>query len=170
MAKNTIDFEKVYENCLKDVYYYCFTLTNNRDLAEELTQETFFKGLKSFHKFRGDCKASVWFCQIAKNTFYSQAKWQKRFVPVDSLPEQESGNESLETQMLEKENAYLLHQILHDTPEPYKEVFHLRTFGELPFLQIGQIFGKTETWARVTYYRARQQIQHKWKEMHYGDE
>lgn len=170
MSKNSIDFEEVYEKCLKDVYYYCLTLTHNRDLAEELTQETFFKGLKSFHKFRGDCKESVWLCQIAKNTFYSQEKWKKRFVSAASLPEQESETESLEVHILEKENAYLLHQILHTLAEPYKEVFHLRTFGELPFLQIGLIFGKTETWSRVTYYRARQQIQQKWKENHYGDE
>lgn len=72
--------------------------------------------------------------------------------------------------MLEKENVYLIHKILHTLPDPYKEVFHLRTFGELSFAQIGQIFDKSENWARVTYYRARQQIQKKWKEEHYGNE
>ena len=49
--------------------------------------------------------------------------------------------------------------ILHELPEPYKEVFQLRVFGELAFGQIGRIFGKTETWARVTYHRARLKIQ-----------
>lgn len=169
MFKNPTDFKEVYEKCLKDVYYYCLTLTHNRDLAEELTQETFFKGLKSFDKFRGDCKASVWFCQIAKNTFYSHSKWQKRFIQADSLPEPDTENVSPETQLIEKENVYRIHQILHTLPDPYKEVFHLRTFGELPFLQIGQLFEKSENWARVTYYRARQQIQKKWKEDYYGD-
>lgn len=170
MAKEPIDFNEIYEKCLKDVYYYCLTLTHDRDSAEELTQETFFKGLKNFHKFRGDCKAGVWFCQIAKHTFYTQAKWQKRFVPAESLCEPGCENISPEAQILEKENVRLIHKILHTLPDPYKEVFHLRTFGELPFSQIGEIFEKTENWARVTYYRARRQIQHKWKENHYGDE
>lgn len=52
-----------------------------------------------------------------------------------------------------------LHQILHSMEEPYKEVFHLRIFGELSFKKIGQIFGRTENWARVTYHRARLKIQ-----------
>lgn len=175
MPKHHDDFEKIYEDCIKEVYYYCLSLTKDIHNAEELTQETFFKALKSFHQFRGDCKPGVWLCQIAKNTYCTQAKWQKRFVPADSFSESEirttdTKNVSPEKEVLEQENIYLIHQILHRLPEPYKEVFHLRTFSELSFSQIGNLFGKTENWARVTYYRARQQIQKKWKEDCNGNE
>ena len=43
-------------------------------------------------------------------------------------------------------------------PSEDKEVFELRVFGELSFLEISKIFGKTESWARVTYHRARLKI------------
>lgn len=58
----------------------------------------------------------------------------------------------------DKDTALRIHLVLHELEEPYKEVFQLRVFGELPFAQIGMIFGKTENWARVTYHRARLKI------------
>lgn len=42
--------------------------------------------------------------------------------------------------------------------DPYKEVFTLRVFGELPFEKIGEIFGKSAGWARVTFYRSKKMI------------
>lgn len=65
------------------------------------------------------------------------------------------------SETVDKEQAIKIHRILHDLPEPYKEVFTLRVFGELRFGQIADIFGKTESWARVTYHRARMMIMDK---------
>ena len=59
---------------------------------------------------------------------------------------------------MDKEQAIAIHKLLHKLEEPYKEVFHLRTFGELSFKEIGEVFGKTESWSRVTYYRAKMKI------------
>ena len=64
----------------------------------------------------------------------------------------------MEEPLADRDTARQLHRLLHDLPEPYKEVFSLRIFGELPFAQIGELFGKTESWARVTYFRARQKL------------
>lgn len=148
------EFEEVYRLYFRDVYRYCLALTRDEQMAEEVTQETFFKALRAIDQFDGKCKLYVWLCQIAKNTWFSmRSKRQDRELAADV-----SAGESLEEQLLTRESAYEIHRILHRLEEPYKEVFSLRTFGELPFRQIGELFGKTESWARVTYHRARMKI------------
>ena len=149
------EFEEVYRLYFRDVYRYCLALTRDEQIAEEVTQETFFKALRAIDKFDGKCRLYVWLCQIAKNTYLSML--QKRRTG-EELPGELPSGESLEEKLLTKESAFEIHRILHALEEPYKEVFSLRTFGELPFRQIGALFGKTESWARVTYHRARLKI------------
>lgn len=148
------DFQEVYELYFKDVYKYALSLSRDPHVAEEVTQETFFKALKTIDSFRGQCRLYVWLCQIAKNTYFTYSRKQNRAVPeAEGL-----SGESLEDHLLTKESAFEIHKALHRLSEPYKEVFSLRVFGELPFSQIGELFGKTESWARVTYHRARMKI------------
>ena len=146
-------FEEVYEAYFKDVYKYALALCRDEHMAEEVTQETFFKALKSIDSFRGQCKLYVWLCQIAKNTYFSMAAKSRNREPGEI-----GETEDLESALLRSESAFEIHKALHALEEPYKEVFSLRIFGELPFRQIGQLFGKTESWARVTYHRARLKI------------
>jgi len=146
------DYQTIYAQYFGDVYKYLLSLCRDPVLAEEITQETFFKALKSLDSFRGQCRLYVWLCQIAKNTYFSHLK--KRREPEN----QELSPDSPEESLLRKESAFAIHQILHTLPEPYKEVFSLRVLGELSFRQIGILFGKTENWARVTYHRARLKI------------
>ena len=151
-------FEEVYEAYFKDVYKYALALCRDEHMAEEVTQETFFKALKSIDSFRGQCKLYVWLCQIAKNTYFSMAAKSR------NREQGEIGEvEDLESALLRSESAFEIHKALHALEEPYKEVFSLRIFGELPFRQIGQLFGKTESWARVTYHRARLKIKEELK-------
>lgn len=147
------EFQEVYDLYFKDVYKYALSLSRDPQVAEEITQETFFKALKNIDFFRGQCRLYVWLCQIAKNTYITWAKKQSRASPVEVAVE-----ESLEDHLLTKESAFEIHKALHRLSEPYKEVFSLRVFGELSFSQIGELFGKTESWARVTYHRARLKI------------
>lgn len=149
------EFEEVYRLYFRDVYRYCLALTRDEHIAEEVTQETFFKALKAIDKFDGKCRLYVWLCQIAKNTYLTMLQKKRT---GEELPGEIPSGESLEEKLLTKETAFEIHQILHALEEPYKEVFSLRTFGELPFKQIGALFGKTESWARVTYHRARLKI------------
>lgn len=146
------DYEEIYNRYFGDVYKYMLAMSRDPTLAEEITQETFFKALKSLDTFRGQCKLYVWLCQIAKHTYLSYLKKRKLHET------EEQPGDSLEEMMLRKESAFQIHQALHSLPEPYKEVFSLRVLGELPFRQIGLLFGKTENWARVTYHRARLKI------------
>ena len=148
------EFQEVYELYFRDVYKYVLALCRDEHMAEEVTQETFFKVLKSIDSFRGQCKLYVWLCQIAKNTYFSIAAKNRRAEEV--LPEETE--DALERALMTKESAFEIHRLLHGLEEPYKEVFSLRVFGELSFQQIGQLFGKTESWARVTYHRARLKI------------
>ena len=148
------DFQEVYDLYFLDVYKYSLSLSRDPDIAEEVTQETFFKALKSIDTFRGQCRLYVWLCQIAKNTYYTYLGKQGKGTQL----QEETSGESLEERLLTKETAFEIHKLLHSLPEPYKEVFSLRTFGELSFGQIGELFGKTESWARVTYHRARLKI------------
>lgn len=147
------DFDKIYAEYYSEVYKFVLTLCQNPTLAEEITQESFFKALKSIDSFNGNCKLSTWLCKIARNTFYSYTKKHNRQVdfPLDAI----LSDEDIEEQFADKEIAYAIHKVLHKLNEPYKEVFWLRIFGELSFAQIGALFEKTESWARVTYYRAK---------------
>ncbi len=150
------DFEKIYSEYYDTVFQYVLSLCRDEVLAEEITQEAFFKALKSIDTFRGECKLSVWLCQIAKNTFYTAAKRQQR--QVEYALELIQSEESIAQEISDKETSFQIHRLLHALDEPYKEVFWMRTFGELSFREIGVLFGKTESWARVTYHRAKMKI------------
>ncbi len=154
------EFEEIYSQYFVDVYKYVRSLCRNEAIAEEITQETFFKALKNIERFRGESKLNVWLCQIAKNTYFSMYEKNKRFGD-----EQEpiTEGEGVEQRLIKKETAKEVHRALHSLEEPYKEVFSLRMFGELSFLQIAELFGKTESWARVTFYRAKLKLKEELK-------
>lgn len=151
-----LDFDRVYAEYFNEVYRFAFVLCRNPDQAEELTQEAFFKALRNINKFRGGCRISSWLCQIVKNCYYDAAKRQGRELP--ELPEVIISPDNVEQKFADRDTALAIHCILHQLREPYKEVFSLRTFGELSFAQIAALFDKSESWARVTYYRARLMI------------
>ena len=155
-----MNIEELYRTYFDIVYRYIRSISQNGSLAEEVTQETFFKALKKADQFRGDCDVRVWLCQIAKNTLYDHLKKQKKQLLGDEKLEkiESAGGELLEEKLAQRSQAMEIHKVLHRLSEPYKEVFSLRTFGELNFREIGMLFGKSENWARVTYYRARVKI------------
>ncbi len=154
------EFDKVYQTYFNDVFLYIRRLSGNEHIAEEVTSEAFFKAMHSINDFRGDCELRVWLCQIAKNCYYS---YQKKAGRIDSIEDFELLNmpdpgETVEEQLARHEEAMQIQKLLHDVPDPYKEVFMWRVFAELSFKQIAQIFGKSENWACVTYHRARNMI------------
>ena len=152
--------EALYQLYFKDVFLYIKALSKDEHIAEEMTQETFFKAMKSINSFKGECDIRVWLCQIAKNSYYTYGRKKKRLVPEEEAEEKITTTEqnSFESRLLEKEQAVAIHKILHNLEEPYKEVFHLRVFGELSFREIGEVFGKTESWSRVTFHRAKVKV------------
>lgn len=145
--------EKLYEANYMRVFSYVMTLSGDRHLAEEITQETFYRAFTRQKSFRGESDEVTWLCAIAKNLFVDEKRRQSRrgSAPEDSASQEEGIEQALE----DKDTSFRIHLALHSLEEPYREVFELRVFGELAFQQIGKIFGKTENWARVTYHRAR---------------
>ncbi len=152
------EVETLYNTYFHDVFLYLKSLSHSDDIAQEITQETFFKAMKSLHTFKGDCDVRVWLCQIAKNTYYNFCR-KNCTVPIDSTAETIADTSvSLVESLEDAQQAMQIHHILHNMDDPYKEVFTLRVFGELSFRQIAEIFGKTESWARVTFHRAKLKI------------
>ena len=125
------DFEKIYSEHYDAVFLYVLSLCRDEAWAEEITQEAFFKGLKTIDTFRGECKLNVWLCQIAKNTFYTAAKRRQR--QVDYPLEMISSDESIGQKIYDKETAFQIHKLLHNIEEPYKEVFWMHTFYDVDF-------------------------------------
>lgn len=152
------DFEAIYVQHFDGIYKYVFSLCRNETMAEEITQETFYRAMEHIDKFEGKCKLYVWLCQIAKNTFLTYAKKQKRHVSETDIDLSKQIEPSFENEILDKETVRKLHKLLHELSDPYKEVFSLRVFGELPFSQIGELFGKSDSWARLIFYRAKKEL------------
>ncbi len=151
------EFEKIYSENSDFIYKYLLKLCGNSSVAEELTQETFFRAYMNFSNLRNKSKAPVWLCQIAKNTYYAWYNEQKKYRSLDESDEAEddfSVENFFEKREL-SENAFLC---LHELEEPYKEVFMLSVFGQLSLKEISKLFGKSESWARVTFYRAKQKL------------
>jgi len=151
------DFEELYSRYFLNVYKYSYSLAKNEKIAEDITQETFFKAIKKIDSFRYNCSMESWLCLIAKNTYFDFYEKHKPLQEFDV----EIEVESFEAKLFQKEQSLEIHKILHKLEEPYKEVFSLRLFGELSFMQIREIFEKNENWARVTFHRAKLKIQKK---------
>lgn len=152
------DLEQVYKENAAVVYKYLFCLTHDANLTEELTQETFYQATKGIHKFRGECKISVWLCQIGKRLWYRELQKRKhQIVPINAIEEIES-NQNFEAQYIQNINKVELFKRLHQLDDKTREVMYLRLTGELSFSEIGEILEKNENWARVTFYRGKQKI------------
>jgi len=150
-----LDFEEIYKQYFLEVYRYIKSLSSDEKIAEEITQEAFFKALKSIHRFDGSRDIRAWLFTIAKNTYFTYYKKEQRQT---ILHEESIMDVQLVNHLMNEEDSFAIHQLIHSMDEPYKEVFTLRVFGELPFEKVGRIFGKSAGWARVTFYRAKKQI------------
>ena len=152
--------KKIYRTYFNDVFLYIRRLSKDDHLAEEITSETFFKAMRSLDSFRRDCDIRVWLCQIAKNCYFSYLKKAGRTEPLDDTEflNLSLQDESVEEHLLQQDEAQQVQKILHNLPDPYKEVFMWRVFADLSYKQIGPIYGKSDNWACVTYHRARNMI------------
>lgn len=160
-----MDYDKLYNSYYMQVYSYAVSLAQNRELAEDITQNTFYKAVSTKSQFKGKSNELTWLCSIAKNLYYDEMRNSQRISDIGEISELPS-DENVERAVADSDMAFRIHLVLHRLDEPYKEVFQLRVFGELSFAQIAAIFGKTETWARVTYHRAKLKIQERMDEKH----
>ena len=154
---NSETCERIYNTHYMRVFSYIMTMAGERQLAEEITQETFFRAFSKTAAFRNESDEVTWLCAIARNCFVDETRRRNKTGPIpEELP---AAGKTVEQMVADKDSSFRIHTALHAMEEPYREVFELRIFGELSFSQIGTIFGKTENWARVTYHRARLKLQ-----------
>ena len=152
-------FHEIYEENARKLYGFLLSLSGNEALAEELMQETFFQALKSFDQFEGRCSVYTWLCQIGKNAWLKEVKRNKRYSEIElsdlCIPD---NSPSLDDQLVKKDEYIRARRALLKLEEPYRNVFILHAISEVKLKEIASLYGKTESWARVTYYRARMQI------------
>ena len=148
--------EQIYLEHAKTVYGFLLTRTGNPDLAEELTQETFYQAVKHVDRYEGKSSVSTWLCGIAKNLWYGYLKKQKNQTSLSEA--EEIPVDSAETELFRGwENLQVL-RMIHRLEDPMREVIYLRLIGNLSFAQIGEIMERNENWARVTYYRGKEKV------------
>lgn len=156
------DFERVYLEYYPSVYRYILSLSKNEYMAEEIVQETFFKALKNIERYDSNQSMLTWLCSIGKNTWFSVCKKSKKLTEIpDELPDDK---ENIIDRIIDSEDSMEILRALHSLEEPYKEVFTLRVLGSLSFSKIGELFAKSDSWARVTFFRAKQRIKEEMKD------
>lgn len=152
------NMEEIYQEYAWGVYKYLFCLTQQEDLAEELTQETFAIAVKNISKFRGDCKVSSWLCQIAKHLWYKEVRKKKKDISFEELKEDLVASQTTEEIFCQKEEKLSVFKKMQELDEKSREVVYLRMIGSLSFAEIGEVLGKSSNWARVTFFRAKHKI------------
>ena len=151
--------EKIYEEYFETVNKYLFCLTHNSDISEELTQETFYKAVQKIDSYKGECKISVWLCQIAKNLWFDQCRKNKKRKNTEEIDLTDTQMlNTLEEQIISKDEKVSLYRKMQKLDGKTREVIYLRITGELSFKEIGTILNKTENWARVTFYRGKNKL------------
>ena len=153
-----LEMDDIYKEYVEMVFKFLISLCNDEDTAEELTQETFYRAIKSANRYDGTCKVSTWLCQIAKHLWYQEINKRKR--KETSMLDDNIASDKLnpEEELCLIEEKMQLIKAVHILDETAKEVVLLRITGALSFREIGEVFNKMENWARVTFYRTTQKI------------
>lgn len=154
----TIQTEDIFQKHGQMVYRYLRSLCGNEDLAEELTQETFYQAIKSADRYDGSCSVSTWLCQIGKHMWLRELRKRKRFSGQELSEQIPSGEQTPEEHYLQKSRMMDVMKRVHALPDTEREVVLLRAAGSLSFREIGEIMGKSESWARVTFFRAKKKL------------
>ncbi len=153
------ELEEIYQLYAADVYHFVLQLCRNEALASDILQDTMLSAVQSIDQFKGECSMKTYLCKIARNHYFNHIKRaESRNLPLEEAQTVPAEEVSIEHQFSDKMQALAIHQVLHTLEEPYKEIFSLRVFAELKFADIGKIFGQSENWARVTFFRAKEKI------------
>lgn len=153
-----MDVEQIYQEQFDIVYRYLICLTHNKEMAEDLAQETFYKAIIHIDHFDRKVKISTWLCEIAKNLWLNELKKMKRISSIDIQEGDIDVLYNLEEEFINKQDLQFVYEQIKKFDQDIKEIFYLRLLAGMSFKQIGEIKGKTEVWARVNFYRGKQRI------------
>lgn len=151
------DFNEIYRLYAKAVYRYIYSLCRDKTLAEDILQNTMLKAFDNIGKFNGESSVKTWLCSIARNEYFDHLKKaDNKNVPLDENTF--SVTDNAEEMAISNLSAMEILKLVHELKEPFREIFTLRFYGELKFSEIGEVFGKSENWARVNFFRAREKL------------
>jgi len=152
------NIEKIYKKHANLIKNYIYTITRNNELAEEIMQETFIVAINQINKFRGECDISVWLCSIAKKILYKRTKKDSQCKTVSIENIEIADEKKIEEEYIKRDSKLKLYNALQNLDAITREVMYLRLTGDLTFKEIGKILNKSENWARVTFFRAKQKL------------
>lgn len=154
-------FEEIYTAYQERIYRFLYRLCSDRDVAEELTQETFYRAFQSFSRYKGNSTLFTWLASIAKHTYYTYLRRNRRMIDSISLEsalefycaEEESGRLLGEQQ--EQELYVVMRDWIAALPEKYRDVILLRIYADMSFKQVAETMNITENSAKVLFFRAK---------------
>ena len=153
-----LSIEETYREYSDMLYRWLLAKTGDPDVAEEITQETFYQAVLHADSYDSSYRVSTWLCSIASNKlkeYYRKNPPKENYDELFGSGPMEPSVPGPDDSAVASARRAELYRAIHSLPEPAREVVHLRAFSDLSFKEIGDIFGKPEGWARVTFYRAK---------------
>lgn len=157
--------KQLYTTYEKPIFRYLYGLTSDYHLAQDLTQETFFQAVKSFHRFRGDSNVTTWLYKIARNVYVlKMRKRTNRETSIENITIEGSDKNNPEEVLVSKERDEIIHSILEQIPEKHRELLLLREWQELSYEEISVITNRSLPWVKINIYRARRKFKKLYEE------
>ena len=150
--------DEIYQKYARNVYKYLLSLCHDEEIAEELTQETFYQAIKCIDKYDYTCKLSTWLCAIAKRQYYEYVRKHPVHDVLEATECINKNHVSAEDECITELSKVDILKKMHELCEPFREIMYLRIYGNLSFKEIGEIMGKNENWARVNFYRGKEKL------------
>jgi len=162
-----VDFETIYKENETKIFCFLMRLCANYNLAEELTQKTLYKAFLHIDEFKGKCQISTWLCQIAKNEYFHYLRDEKKFDHINIYDSdkfyEKSNDDDIQGTVEKKEQVCAIINVLKIMESPYRDVFIEKVLMELNYREIARIHDKSDSWARVTYFRAKTKLKERIK-------
>jgi len=158
--------DAIYKKYCKCVYNFLYKLTNDIELSEELTQETFYTAIKKINTLNNKESIRTWLYQIAKNKWKDYLKKNKKAnIDLDeNTVENLVANYDIEEDMIAKDNIIEFYKKIHMLDIDTREIIYLKIIRNFTFKEISQILGKNEEWARTKFYRGKLKLKESLKD------
>jgi len=158
--------DAIYKRYCKCVYNFLYKLTNDIELSEELTQETFYTAIKKINTLNKKESIRTWLYQIAKNKWKDYLKKNKKAnIDLDeNTVENLVANYDIEEDMIAKDNIIEFYKKIHMLDIDTREIIYLKIIRNFTFKEISQILGKNEEWARTKFYRGKLKLKESLKD------